>query len=742
MSSETVGGIRVSGSAHTQQHIPFFGAVVSFRAFWFVLSLVGLNAIVPLGTPLTYASTAAMLGVVAASFLARTRLNGWGFVGFSSLLWLVSGALFWIADQSLPGLSSRFFLNDAIEIHATTCLLVFSFTSLATWIFWRLRFAVTLEMLLFVTAAVLIFAGHRNFHLDRPKIINSLAWRLHINHLTMLLIIGSMLLVAAICYLFVASRATRPRVDRMRIQRATSGDRGKVWSLTLLVLTLQAGLVFLIQRAVYNHFNQIMLARVANGVGMGNEQGVSPLSFQSALGSTNQPAGLVRLEGDYTDNPFSPMLYLRESALSAFNGREMVFAGRAYDTDLPVIKPQESFTGKEDSELLSRTPVVQSFYLLADHDNAFALDYPVSIVQLKNPKPGRFRSSYRAYSIGPAFKPSEISTLAIGDPRWSPEIRQHYLVAHPDKRYADLAAEVTKDFQSPVEKMRALTDHLSRTAIYTLTPNHPVQQGEDPVAPFLFGDHRGYCVHFAHAIVYMARSLGIPARIATGYLTDLSQAKDGHILLRMSDRHAWAEAYVVGIGWVPFDVQPDQVESHADTQVDSKLLEELMGVLEPGEEILPSETVKDEAGMVDPDDIWTPDMKQVTTTVYSILAAFVALKLLLMFGWRLPAKPSTKLRWGYTALASRLYDLGIARSYGETRAEFAARTPNRALEGATDLLIHATYSKDKVAKLSREDVVSALSGGLLSLKRIPRWKRLLAIINPASVFKFLGGRTW
>ncbi len=732
----------MSMSAQTRQQIPFFGTVVSFRALWFVLSLIGLNAIVPLGTPLAYTGTAAALGVVSASLLARTRLNSWGFFGVLGLLWLCSGTLFWVVDQSLSGLSSRFFLNDALELHVTTCLLVFSFTALATWLFWRVRFAVTLEMLLFMTAAVLTFAAHRNFHLDRPKIINSLAWRLHVNHLTMLLMIGSVLLAAAIGYLFIASRATRPRVDHMQIQRASSTSRARAWSLTLFVLALLAGLVFLIQRALYNHFNQIMLARVANGVGMGSEQGVSPLSFQSALGSTNQPAGLVRLEGDYTDNPFSPMLYLRESALSAFNGREMVFAGRAYDTDLPVIKPQESFTGKEDAELQSRTPVVQSFYLLADHDNAFALDYPVSIVQLKNPKPGRFRSTYRAYSIGPAFKPSEISNLATGDPRWSSDIRQHYLVVHPDKRYADLAAEVTKDFQSPVEKMRALTDYLSRTAIYTLTPNHPVQQDEDPVAPFLFGDHRGYCVHFAHAIVYMARSLGIPARIGTGYLTDLSQAKDGHILLRMSDRHAWAEAYVAGIGWVPFDVQPDQVESHADTQVDAKLLEELMGILEPGEEILPSDTTKDEAGMVDSDDIWTPDMKLVSSAVYAMLAAFVALKLILMFGWMLPMKPGTKLRWGYMALASRFYDLGISRSFGETRSEFAARTPNRALDEVTNLLIHATYSSNKVEKVSRETVASVLSEGFSKLKTIPLWKRILAIMNPASVLKFLGGRTW
>ena len=37
-------------------------------------------------------------------------------------------------------------------------------------------------------------------------------------------------------------------------------------------------------------------------------------------------------------------------------------------------------------------------------------------------------------------------------------------------------------------------------------------------AAFLFGNFTGYCVHSAHASVYLWRSLGLPARIGTGYL--------------------------------------------------------------------------------------------------------------------------------------------------------------------------------------------------------------------------------
>jgi len=466
--------------------------------------------------------------------------------------------------------------------------------------------------------------------------------------------------------------------------------------------------------------------------------GVSPLSFQSALGSTNQPAGLVRLEGDYGDNPFSPMMYMRESALSAFNGKEMVFAGRAYDTDLPVSGTREAFSRKEDAELGERTPLTQSIYLIAEHDHAFAVDYPISIVSLKNPRPNRFKSAYRAYSVAPAYTLSKLSSKEVGAPRWTPEVRQHYLALHPDKRYADLAQEITKDATTPIDKVQAITTHLSRTAIYTLTPRHEVKPDEDPVAPFLFGDHRGYCVHFAHAIVYMARSLGIPARIGTGYLTDLSQAKDGHILLRMSDRHAWAEVFVSGIGWVPFDVQPDQVESHAETQVDAKLLEELMGILEPGEEILPSDTIANEAGVEEPQELWVPTKQQVTLALACVLLLGALGKITLRHGWRLAPSNRLAIRWGYISAASLLYDLGFERRFGETRVAFAERVPQRALVPLSQLVVSLAYSPTHPGHGNNQvrDAVKRMQHWHRSL---PLRTRIMGAINPASLIRTVSG---
>lgn len=721
-------------AAHTRSTPPLYTAVLAFRSLWVIITTVALQSLFALGTSSTLIAVAGILGVVFSSKAAQTRLSNLGYA--ASILAIVLA--YWVTEWTLEALIGTVgittFALDRISMHVGTCLITATVWGIATWAFWRIPAALTLEVLAFFFIALTLFSGHHNFHLDRPKILNAIAWRVGVDHVTMLIIIGATLTTTALAYFYCAALAVRPRIDGPIARVVPLRKRFASFALCLALL---GGLLYAVQTIVYGHYSEMMLARVANGVGMNTSSGVSPLSFQSALGSTNQPAALVRLEGDYSNNPFSPMLYLRESALSSFNGKELVFAGRAYDTDLPVTATRDSFSRQEDAELSERTPLVQSMYLLAEHDHAFATDYPVSIVQLKNPRPNRFKATYRAYSVAPAYTLSLLGSRDVGDPRWTQEIKDHYLVPHPNIRYGELAKEITKDATTPIEKVNALATYLSKTAIYTLTPNHNISPTDDPVAAFLFGDHRGYCVHFAHAIVFMARSLGIPARIGTGYLTDLSQAKDGHILLRMSDRHAWAETYVSGIGWVPFDVQPEQVESHAETQVDAKLLEELMGALDPGEEILPTESSKNEPGMVDPPEYWIPSRTQVVTALGAILLALLATKILVRHGWRCAPTPALALRWGYIAAAARLHDIGVSRAYGETRSEFAARTPNGLLKELSALLVVHAYHPH--GSLHRSEVLQTMHRTLHGFRTLSLGSKIVSALNPSSVVRAVSG---
>lgn len=66
---------------------------------------------------------------------------------------------------------------------------------------------------------------------------------------------------------------------------------------------------------------------------------------------------------------------------------------------------------------------------------------------------------------------------------------------------------------------------------------------------------RGVCQDHAHIFIACARAMSIPARYVSGYLmmNDRIEQEAGH---------AWAEAYVDGLGWVGFDISngisPDQ----------------------------------------------------------------------------------------------------------------------------------------------------------------------------------------
>ncbi|WP_304225841.1 transglutaminase family protein [Gracilinema caldarium] len=70
---------------------------------------------------------------------------------------------------------------------------------------------------------------------------------------------------------------------------------------------------------------------------------------------------------------------------------------------------------------------------------------------------------------------------------------------------------------------------------------------------FLFEEKRGYCLHFASALVVILRHLGIPARLVEGFRLTLDS--QGRGLIRGTDAHAWAEAYIGG-RWLRFDPTP------------------------------------------------------------------------------------------------------------------------------------------------------------------------------------------
>lgn len=84
--------------------------------------------------------------------------------------------------------------------------------------------------------------------------------------------------------------------------------------------------------------------------------------------------------------------------------------------------------------------------------------------------------------------------------------------------------------------------HATREAVtYEIGSTHSHTSAADALA-----DGKGVCQDYAHIFIAGARVLGIPSRYVNGYfLSGTPEPSDAH--------HAWAEAWVEGLGWVGFD---------------------------------------------------------------------------------------------------------------------------------------------------------------------------------------------
>lgn len=120
------------------------------------------------------------------------------------------------------------------------------------------------------------------------------------------------------------------------------------------------------------------------------------------------------------------------------------------------------------------------------------------------------------------------------------------------ERVHELAREVADPqvYSSPYDQAKALERFL-RQYPYSLEVELP-PAGAEPVDFFLFDLQSGYCDYYASAMVVMARSLGLPARLAAGFLAQPA-GENGVQTIRQIDGHSWAEIYFAGYGWVEFE---------------------------------------------------------------------------------------------------------------------------------------------------------------------------------------------
>ena len=120
-----------------------------------------------------------------------------------------------------------------------------------------------------------------------------------------------------------------------------------------------------------------------------------------------------------------------------------------------------------------------------------------------------------------------------------------------DPRITELATEITAGLQTGYEKALALQNWFLTNFDYStdVAGGH----GTDRMAQFLFEEQIGYCEQFAGSYAAMARAIGLPTRVATGFTP--GELVDGEYVVRGENYHAWPEIYIDG-RWVYFEPTP------------------------------------------------------------------------------------------------------------------------------------------------------------------------------------------
>lgn len=716
---------------------------------------------------------AAGLGVVVGEAIGRGKLKLVAVVGGASI-----GALVF---QFISGLLTSTELVASLVGPGETLVVavIVRFGALAFWPVLALRAVavrrpsfVAIEVIAVAAAAALLFAAHRGGIISRPFWLSDWAWRAGLDPAHVLLAIGGITVVVLIALMVAETGRRITGVSLFGLPLAA-----------LLVMTFldvsglpkpkpdsELGLT-----EEKHHDAAAASNAAAQPSGTGSAENPRPTPSASPSGETSArplpsgapssepsedggeqpqprprpeeqddgdtndksaPLAVVLLGDDYS--PPAQSYYFRQEALSDYKSARLVAPVRSgVDRDVITEFPAQKTAVDQSPPDAERQRVTADVVLLVDHKKPFGLETPVLFAPRPNPNPQRFVRAYRFEALAQKVDYAGLLGRQAGDPDWPDDVRDYYLVPSTDARFAELAKQIVTTLpenkrSDPFLQALAVKRWMDQNLVYSTKERHAGVP--DPTADFLFGNRIGYCVHFAHAAVFMWRSLGIPARAGSGYMVAEDNREGSSILIRSGDAHAWPELYLEGIGWVVLDISARENLDPQTPPPDKDLQRKL------------SELARDKPPKVDrAEDM--EDRPYNLPNLWLVLAALAGATLVVLYAikiWRRLivsfAGPRAMTRVGYRLALDLLAEVGLTREHGEPREHFARRV-HAQVPSFTELTSMHQAARwgdprvpmDQRPEFSREKWKKALAALRQERKTVSKTsRRVLHFLNPAS----------
>ncbi|MQS35190.1 transglutaminase TgpA family protein [Streptomyces katsurahamanus] len=309
-----------------------------------------------------------------------------------------------------------------------------------------------------------------------------------------------------------------------------------------------------------------LLAGMGTGKGGGNGGGgtisaVNPLvSLQDNL---NQPDNreVIRYR---TREKNTDQLYLRIVALDRFDGTTWKSSERKV-TGIPERLPRPlGLSGAVSTKEITTSFSAAQYY----EQNWLPMPFPATDVDID----GRWRFEPAGRTVvgdrgentgGMRYVVDSLlvrpTAKQLADAPAAPEALRREYTRVPDDLPAvveETAQQVTRGAANDHERAVMLQKWFSEDGGFVYDTTVESGTGINAITRFL-EQKQGFCVHFSFSMAAMARTLGIPARVAVGF-TPGSPRADGTMSVTTNDAHAWPELYFEGVGWTRFEPTPSR----------------------------------------------------------------------------------------------------------------------------------------------------------------------------------------
>ena len=319
------------------------------------------------------------------------------------------------------------------------------------------------------------------------------------------------------------------------------------------------------------------------------------------------------------------------------------------------------------------------------------------------------------------------------------------------RRVEQIARRIVRDAKaqdaSPFRQAVALQDHL-RTFEYDENVALDLAHSIDDIEEFLVDVKRGYCEQFAASMAVMARTIGLPSRVAIGFAVGAAGNQADEYEVTSRHAHAWVEIFMSGFGWVTFEPTPRSDAVLVPRYTSPQAAATTPPAAEsPEPQASASPTEPDAPSTIDPDRNVTevpgvgPGGRAVQVALVAAVLAGLALIVLPLASF---VRRSVRFRRAATThgkVSARYLDfldwcaaVGLGRVSGETPLEHARRLAKASSDGDTTLAGLARLGTDAV--YAPLDGLEPAAAGKLSrdarrtiAATLPRRRRLLSMLG-------------